>query len=596
MGATMSATTQMRPFPTTNVQNAINALGPDLSEVVFGLCDRYSQGCATGVPLMLHKLGAACQGASIVNGNGFETLLKLDILMVLPSGTGQIALQDQADQLLLIEAETESDAIEQVTRSLAVVQLRAEHRKQIEAATKVAAGKMVRLHALLAQRCELEACEPKEANYPDHLTEMIAWNQRLSDLQISIDQAHLEGDAGTAKALGKARKALLATPPSSFEADYRRWALKYAAVESQIVLLQGADQEVAHLVAQKQALLVDEASTVEPAIPKVLHWNKSIAEVRKTVLSGWPAAVVMYAGEAVVKTLARHRTMLADVCGGRLLSAHRLGRVLVNVIATTTPAAFIRDMKAIGAEGASALGAAFAIAAATQPTEFDFAPKPSDPNCLAAFDNRLKELMLENVRAMMCEGFEPQRITVSSEAASLAAAKHDELQAVRIATVLHPALDTFLMRARVTFYVIAGLLYLWRRETGPLSLSTMEDALAIGVYMIEQFELTVAMAREAPAEEIDAKALAYALCGHVDQQMKKRKDLDLNKDKPKPKSFEINLSTLHSKAKNFGLTRARVNGALHVLVAWGWIKVRQDGLDTVFDLDPHRFSSMSRPF
>lgn len=590
----MSAITQMRPFPTTNVQKAINALGPDLSDIMFGLCDRYGQSCATGMPLTLQKLGAACQGACIVDENGSDIPLKFDILMVLPSGAGQIALQHHADQLLSVEVETESAAIAQVTRCKAAAHLRAEHRKQIEVEIKVAARKMVRLQALLAQRRELDAGEPEEADYPDHLTEMIAWNQRLSDLQISIDQTQLEGDAETAKALRKARKALLATSPSSFEADYRRWGLKYSAVESQIVLLQGADEEVAHLVAQKQALLVEEASTVEPAIPKVLYWNKSIAEVRKTVLSGWPAAVVMYAGEAVVKTLARHRTALADVCGGRLPSAHPLGRVLVNVIATTTPAAFIRDMKAIGAEGASALGAAFVIAADTQPAEFSFAQKPSAPNCLAAFGNRLKQLMLENVRAMLCEGFEPQRITVSPEAASLAAAKHCELHAARIANVLHPALDTFLMRARVTFYVIAGLLYLWRRETGPLSLSTMEDALAIGGFMIEQFELTVAIAREVPAEEIDAKALVYALCGRVDQQMEKSKGLDL--DKPKPKPFEIKLSTLHSQAKNFGLTRARVNGALKVLVAWGWVKVRQDGLDTVFDLDPHRFSSMNRPF
>ena len=582
----MSAITRIRPISRTKVQQAIHALGPDLSDVMFGLCDRYSQGCATGVPLTLHKLGAACQGASIVDGNGSDIPLKVDLLMVSPPGAGQIVLQEQADRLVMIETETTPEAIAQLARFTAAVQLHAEQRKQIEVAIKAAACKMVRLQARLAQRRELEAREPKEANYPDHLTEMIAWNQRLSDLQISIDQAQLDGDAGTTTALRMARKALLATPPSSFEVDYRRWGLKYAAVESQIVLLQGADEEVAHLVAQKQALLAEDASTVEPALPRVLYWNKSIPEVRKTILSGWPAAIAMYAGEAVVKTLAKHRTALADVCGGRLLSAHPLGRVLLNVIGTTTPAAFIRDINAIGAEGAAALGATFVIAADTHAAESGPAPKPSDPDCLGTFDNRLKELMMENVRAMLGEGFEPQRITVSPEAASLAAAKHDELHATRIGNALHPALDAFLMRARVTFYVIAGLLYLWRRETGLLSLSTMEDAIDVGDYMIEQFELTVAMAREVPAEEIDAEALVHALCGYVGQQM----------EKGKATPFEIKLSTLHSKAKDFGLTRARVSGALKLLVASRWIMARQDGLDTVFDLDPHRFSSMNRPF
>ena len=607
----MSASTRILPFGTTRVQKAITALGRDLSDPMAAICDHYGLGCGTGVALVAHRLTAACHGVYIVDELGADIPLALNALFVLPPGAGQIVLQGLADQLALIETETAPEAIGQLARSAAAVQLRVEHRKQIEAAIKGATRKMVRLQALLAQRRELEACEPQEGHYPEHLSAMVAWNQRLSDFDFSIDQGELESDAETVRALRTARKALLAEPPSSFEADHRRWKLKRSAVDAQIVLLQGADEEVAHLVGQKEALLAADASTIKPAMPRLLYWNTSVAEVRKAISSGWPAAVAMYAGEAVVKTLAKHRTALADACGGRLLSAHPPGRVQLNVIATVTPAAFVRDMKAIGAEGAAALGAMFVITADMQQADFDILNKRPASDSPTVFESRLKMMIVEKMLALQGEGFQASRITVSPEAASLAAAQHEMLRTTCMHGERHPALDAFLMRARTMYHVIAGLLHVWRRETGPLSLRTMQDAVDIGDYLIENFERTVMMAREVPAEEVDAQGLFRALCGHVREQIEKKSEFKVEpqpepkpkptsertaepKPKPEPGPFVIRLATLHVKAKSFGLTRARVNGALKVLVEWGWIKVRQEGLDTVFDLDPHRFGPTNR--
>ena len=582
----------MSAFPTTKIQRAINALGPDLSDVMFAMCDRYSQGCATGMPMTLNKLGVACQGARIVDENGLEIQVKLDIVAVLPAGAGQIAMQDLADQLVMIDAETAPEAIMQLARFKATRQLSEEKRKQIEADIKVVTRRVVFREALLARVRELEANEPREEDYVNRQEALQSVCEHIAELEITREHVLADGDAELAKLIDKELTSLREKLPPSHDMDHRRSQIKKVQLKSQVALFDGAEEEMRRLHEESAKLLAECASAIEPAMPKLLHWNKSITEVRKAVASGWPTAVALCAGESSVKTLAKHRNVLAEACSGRMLSAHPSGRVLLNVIAETTPAAFVRDMRAIGAEGAAALGATFVIAADTQSPEFGIAKKPADRECLAAFDNRIKEMVIANVRAMLADGFEPRRILVSPEAASLAAAKHDELRTMRVANPLHPALDAFLMRARAAFYVIAGLLYLWRRETGPLSLSTMEDAIDVGYYMIEQFELTVAMAREVPAEEIDAKALFQALCGYVDQQMEKSKA----EPKPKPKPFEIKLSTLHSKAKNFGLTRARVNGALKILLVWNWIKARQEGLDTVFDLDSHRFSSMNRPF
>lgn len=588
----MSDLTRIPPFNAPKGPRAIHALHPDLSDPMAAICDLHGLGCGTGIPLTLHRLVVACRGIYVVDECGADIPLAFNPLFVAPSGAGQMAVQALADQLVRIETEVAPCAIEQLARSEACAQLRVEHCKQIEAAIKGAARKKVRLQALLAQRREFEACEPQEAHYPEHLSEMVAWNQRLSDFEFSIDQAELESDAETARALRTARKALLAKPPSSFEADHRRWELKRAAVDAQILLLQGADEEVTHLVEQKQSLLAEDAAAIKPVMPQLFHWNKGVAEVRKTVASGWPAAVAMYAGEAVVRTLAKHRMALADACGGHLRTVHPPGRVLLNVVATTTPAAFLRDMKAIGAEGAAALGAMFVIAADTQ--HFDLVNKRPPADCLAAFDDRLRAMVIENVGAMLRGDFQPQRITVSAEAASWLDVRHSALHAQRMGGELPPALDAFLTRARTMYYVIAGLLHVWRREPGPLSCSTMQDAIDVGDYLIENFERTVMMAREVPAHEIDGTTLARALCGHVDKQLEKAKVA--GKDKPKPNAFEIRLSTVHSRAKSFGLTRARVDVALKVLLAWGWIRARQDGLDTVFDLDQRYFAPGNRPF
>lgn len=572
----------------------LNALGSELRDVVLGLGDKYQQTAAQAVALMFFKICVASQGARHIEDEGGNRIpLTLNCLLIGPTATGLILTQALAADLTAIEFETAPAAIEKQAMVNAAVQLRLEQRRQIDAAIKVAARKMVRLHALLAQRRELEAREPKADDYPDHQTELIAWNQRKESLQISVAQAELEDDRETAKALCKALNALLATPPSSFEADYRVWSLKVAAVESQIVLLQGADDEVAHLSAESQALLEEDARAAQPAKPKLAFLNVAVSAVHKAITTQWPVASALYSGASVIKALIRHGGAITAAGSGRLLSPHAAGRVQLGIFAATTPEVFVRDVVAAGADGAAALGN-FLILGDLPQHDRSVQQKPSNPDCLAAFDAQVRAIGAASVRELLAGDFVPPPIRVSPEAAAIVEAECAEWRNQRIARRQLLVMDAFLMmRVRQTFYVIAGLLHLWRGEVWSLSVRTMQDAITVGRFLIDEMGRTVAMAREVPAEEIDAKALVYALCGHVDQQMEKSKDLDLDKDKPKP--FEIKLSTLHSRAKNFGLTRARVNGALNVLVAWGWIKVRQDGLDTVLDLDPHRFSPMNRP-
>ncbi|AHE27775.1 DUF3987 domain-containing protein [Burkholderia pseudomallei] len=564
----------------------LNDLGPELSDVVFAQCNKYQLTVAQAIALMFFKLGVANQGARHIEDAGGNPIpLTLNCMLIGPAATGPILTQAVAADLTAIEIETAPVEIEKRAMFNAAVQSRLEQRKQIDAEIKLAARKMVRLHALLAQRRELEAGEPKAADYPDHQTQLIAWNQRKEELQFSATQAELECDPDTAKALRKALNALLATPPSSFEADYRVWSLKVAAVESQIVMLQGADEEVAHLSAESQALMVEDARAVQPAKPKLAFLNVAVSAVHKAITTQWPVASALYSGASAIKALIRHREAMTAAGSGRLLSPHAPGRVQLGIFASTTPEVFMRDVAAAGAEGAAAL-ANFLILGDLPQQDRGVPQKPSDPDCLAAFDAQVRAMGAASVRELLSDDRVPLPITVSPEAAAIVEAECSEWRNQRFARRQLLVMDAFLMmRVRQTFYVIAGLLHLCRGEVWSLSVRTMQDAITVGRFLIDQMARTVAMAREVPAEEIDAKALFHALCGYVDQQM----------EKGEAKPFEIKLSTLHSKAKNFGLTRARVNGALKVLVAWGWITVRQEGLDTVLDLDQHRFSSMNRP-
>ncbi|ALJ71664.1 DUF3987 domain-containing protein [Burkholderia pseudomallei] len=564
----------------------LNDLGPELSDVVLAQCNKYQLTVAQAIALMFFKLGVANQGARHIEDAGGNPIpLTLNCMLIGPAATGPILTQAVAADLTAIEIETAPVEIEKRAMFNAAVQSRLEQRKQIDAEIKLAARKMVRLHALLAQRRELEAGEPKAADYPDHQTQLIAWNQRKEELQFSATQAELECDPDTAKALRKALNALLATPPSSFEADYRVWSLKVAAVESQIVMLQGADEEVAHLSAESQALMVEDARAVQPAKPKLAFLNVAVSAVHKAITTQWPVASALYSGASAIKALIRHREAMTAAGSGRLLSPHAPGRVQLGIFASTTPEVFMRDVAAAGAEGAAAL-ANFLILGDLPQQDRGVPQKPSDPDCLAAFDAQVRAMGAASVRELLSDDRVPLPITVSPEAAAIVEAECSEWRNQRFARRQLLVMDAFLMmRVRQTFYVIAGLLHLCRGEVWSLSVRTMQDAITVGRFLIDQMARTVAMAREVPAEEIDAKALFHALCGYVDQQM----------EKGEAKPFEIKLSTLHSKAKNFGLTRARVNGALKVLVAWGWITVRQEGLDTVLDLDQHRFSSMNRP-
>ncbi|MCS6515155.1 hypothetical protein [Burkholderia thailandensis] len=98
----------------------------------------------------------------------------LHLLLIGPTATGLILTQALAADLTAIELETAPVAIEKQAMANAAVRLRLEQRRQIDAAIKVAARKMVRLHAMLAQRRELEARETKADHDPDHQTELIA--------------------------------------------------------------------------------------------------------------------------------------------------------------------------------------------------------------------------------------------------------------------------------------------------------------------------------------------------------------------------------------------------------------------------------------
>ncbi|WP_042302642.1 DUF3987 domain-containing protein [Paraburkholderia kururiensis] len=591
------------PNPDISAQPAVSAqawlsdttvlddLGTELSDVVLAHCNKYQLTVAQATALMFFKLGVANQGARHVEDAGGNPIpLTLNCMLIGPAATGPILTQAVAADLTAIEIETAPVAIQKRAMFNAAVQSRLEQRKQIDAEFKLAARKMVRLHALLAQRRELEAGEPKAADYPDHHTQLIAWNQRKEEMQFSATQAELEGDPDTAKALRKALNALLATPPSSFEADYRVWSLKVAAVESQIVLLQGADEEVAHLSAERQALLVEGARAVQPAEPKLAFLNVAVSAVHRAITTQWPVASALYSGASAIKALIRHGEAMTAAGSGRLLSSHAPGRVQLGIFASTTPEVFMRDVAAAGADGAAAL-ANFLILGDLPQQDRGVSQKPSDPDCLAAFDAQVRAMGATSVRDLLSDDRVPLPITVSPEAAAIVEAECSEWRSQRFARRQLLVMDAFLMmRVRQTFYVIAGLLHLCRGEVWSLSVRTMQDAVTVGRFLIDQMARTVAMAREVPADEIDADVLFRALCGYVDQQMEK------GKAEPEPKPFEIKLSTLHSRAKNFGLTRARVNGALKVLVPSGWIKARQDGLDTVFDLDPYRFSPMNRPF
>ena len=562
----------------------LNDLGPELSDVVLAQCNKYQLTVAQAIALMFFKLGVANQGARHIEDAGGNPIpLTLNCMLIGPAATGPILTQAVAADLTAIEIETAPVAIEKRAMFNAAVQSRLEQRKQIDAEIKLAARKMVRLHALLAQRRELEAGEPKAADYPDHQTQLIAWNQRKEELQFSATQAELEGDPDTAKALRKALNALLATPPSSFEADYRVWSLKVAAVESQIVLLQGADEEVAHLSAESQALLVEDARAVQPAKPKLAFLNVAVSAVHKAITTQWPIASALYSGASAIKALIRHGEAMAGAGSGRLLSAHAPGRVQLGIFAATTPEVFVRDVAAVGADGAAALGN-FLILGDLPQHDRGVRQKPSDPDCLAAFDAQVRAMGAASVRELLSGDFVPPPITVSPDAVAIMEAACSEWRNQRFARNQLLVMDAFLMmRVRQTFYVIAGLLHQWRGEVWSLSVNTMRDAITVGRFLIDQMGHTLEMMREPTEAEQDAQILYRALHGHILEMLRKS---GVN-------PFEIGLSRLNAKAARFGLTRARIRHALPFLIEREIVCERQVGLEIVLELNQSHFDVMA---
>lgn len=560
----------------------LNDLGPELRDVVVALCNKYQLTVAQAIALMFFKLGVANLGARhIEDESGIRIPLTLNCVLIGPAATGPILTQALAADLTAIEIETAPDAIEKLAMFKAAVQLRLEQRRQIDAEIKVAVRKMVRLQALLAQRRELEACEPKEADYPDRLAELVAWNQRKEDLQITTVQAELDGDPDTAKALRKAQSALLATPPSSFEGDHRIWSIKVAAVESQIVLLQGADEEVTHLSADSQALLMEDTRAVQPATPKLAFLNVAMSAVHKAITTQWPVARALYSGASAIKALIRHGEATTGAGSGRLLSEHAPGRVQLGIFAATTPEVFMRDVAAAGADGAAAL-ANFLILA-DLPQQRGVPQKPSDPDCLAAFDAQVRAMGAASVRELLSGDFVPLPITVSPDAAAIVEAECSEWRNQRFAQRQLLVMDAFLMmRVRQTFYVIAGLLHLWRGEVWSLSVSTMQDAIAIGRFLIDQMGRTLAAMREPTVAERDAAILYRALHGYVTDALRQSG----------ANPFEISLTRLNAQAPRFGLTRARVRHALALLVESEIVRERQAGLEIVLELNQSHFDVM----
>ncbi|RQZ49979.1 hypothetical protein DIE17_07190 [Burkholderia sp. Bp9099] len=557
----------------------LNDLGPELSDVVLAQCNKYQLTVAQAIALMFFKLGVANQGARHIEDAGGNPIpLTLNCMLIGPAATGPILTQAMAADLTAIEIETAPVVIEKRAMFNAAVQSRLEQRKQIDAEIKLAARKMVRLHARLAQRRELEAREPKAADYPDHQTQLIAWNQRKEELQFSATQVELEGDPDTAKALRKALNALLATPPSSFEADYRVWSLKVAAVESQIVLLQGADEEVAHLSAESQALLVEDARAVQPAKPKLAFLNVAVSAVHKAITAQWPVASALYSGASAIKALIRHGEAMAGAGSGRLLSAHAPGRVQLGIFAATTPEVFMRDVAAAGADGAAAL-ANFLILADLPQQDRGVPQKPSDPDCLAAFDAQVRAMGATSVRDLLSD-FAPLRITVPPDVAAIVEAECNEWRNQRFARRQLLVMDAFLMmRVRQTFYVIAGLLHLWRGEVWSLSAGTMRDAITVGRFLIDQMGRTLAATREPIEAERDAATLYRALQGYVTDALRQSGATP----------FEISLPRLNAQAPRFGLTRARVRHALALLIESEIVRERQAGLEIVLELNQSHF-------
>lgn len=562
----------------------LNDLGPELSDVVLAQCNKYQLTLAQAIALMFFKLGVANQGARYIEDAGGNPVpLTLNCLLIGPVATGPILTQAVAADLTAIEIQTAPVAIEKRAMFDAAVQSRLEQRKQIDAEIKLAARKMVRLHALHAQRRELEAGEPKAADYPDHQTQLIAWNQRKEELQFSATQAELEGDYDTAKALRKALNALLATPPSSFEADYRVWSLKVAAVESQIVLLQGADEEVAHLSAENQALLVEGARAVQPAKPKLAFLNVAMSAVHKAITTQWPVASALYSGASAIKALIRHGEAMAGAGSGRLLSAHAPGRVQLGIFAAATPEVFMRDVAAAGADGAAAL-ANFLILGDLPQQDCGVPQKPSDPDCIAAFDTAVLAMGAASVRNLLSD-FGPLRITVPPDVAAIVEAECSEWRNQRFAQRQLLIMDAFLMmRVRQTFYVIAGLLHLWRGEVWSLSVSTMRDAITVGRFLIDQMGRTLAAMREPTEVERDAATLYRALHGYVTDALRQSGATP----------FEIGLPRLNAQAPRFGLTRARVRHALALLVESEIVRERQAGLEIVLELNQSHFDVMTQ--
>ncbi|WP_175796084.1 DUF3987 domain-containing protein [Burkholderia anthina] len=563
----------------------LNDLGPELTDVVLAQCNKYQLTVAQAIALMFFKLGVANQGARhIEDAGGNRIPLTLNCMQIGPAATGPICTQALAADLAAIEIDTAPAAIEKQAMFKAAVQLRLAQRRQIDAGIKVAARKMVHLHALLAQRRELEAGEPKAEDYPDHQTQLIAWNQRKEAVQISVTQAELEGDPDTAKALRKALNALLATPPSSFEADYRVWSLKVAAVESQIVLLQGADEEVAHLGTESQTLLEEDARAVQPVKPKLAFLNVPVSTVHKAITTQWPVASALYSGASAIKVLIRHGEAMAEAGSGRLLSALAPGRVQLGIFAATTPEVFMRDVSAAGADGAVAL-ANFLILADLPQQDRGVPQKPSDPDRIAAFDAAVRAMGAASVRDLLSEDFVPLRITVPPDVAAIVEAECREWRNQRFAQRQLLVMDAFLMmRVRQTFYVIAGLLHLWRGEVWSLSVSTMRDAITVGRFLIDQMGRTLAAMREPIEAERDAATLYRALHGYVTDALRQSGATP----------FEISLPRLNAQAPRFGLTRARVRHALALLVESEIVRERQAGLEIVLELNQSRFDVMTQ--
>jgi Protein of unknown function (DUF3987) len=559
---------------------ATDAFGPDLRAVMRAQCAEFGIGDQTSTLLLLVRIGLANQGAAfVIDDKGRRIPLSINATLLVPQTTARLLLPLLRGPL----AEAETVLAETTKSGHAVFESRllvhSAQRRQLALDLKRAATDVARYRSLSAHLAKVRTREPQEEAYQDLDERLAAHRTRVAGLEARM-QAKTAGDSEVVKAYGQELRAARREEPQSYAAEHGRWQALSDPITNELARLEGAVEAEACLRDAFAAHIASEPK--KPEVSTLVFVDASPSEIRKSfgMVTARVGATAVFTTESAVRSLGRQSDIVVELSDG---PARGADWIPFNFVVASPATAFIRDVKALD-DDHDGLLSLMHIVADPRYGGVSLGATARDLEVLEVFDQATRTKLREKTLAMVDDGWEAQAIALTDEAASLLAATSESLRVLLSANQVPSTLHAYL--ARVPRYIcqVAGLLYLARDETGPISVRTLQNAIDVCRWLADEFERAVSPPAKAPPEYADAWQLRQVMQNYISRCVQCEKQCPLS----------IALSVLCAKSASIGLTKARIRRAVEFMHGAGWIRLRQEGLDYMVDFNPRHFS-MAHP-